>query len=113
MSLPNGGHRENVIRTKTFENYIRDNIVNWFTWAQKNDLGVERMEDLILVSGCTLVASWAAAAFVDNTTEAEISLMSIPLKTGGANFLWNRTKGTVEYHNSPVRSPRLRLLGRH
>ena len=34
------------------------------------------MEDLILVSGRTLVSSWAAVAFqaVDNAQEAEISL---------------------------------------
>ena len=70
MSLPHGGHREDVIRTKVFEDYIRDHVVSWFNWAQKNKLGVERMEDLILVTGCTLVTSWAAAAFEDNTIEA-------------------------------------------
>jgi hypothetical protein len=64
LSLPHRGHRKDVIRTKAFENYIQDNVVSWFTWGQKNKLGVDRMEDLILVTGCTLVSSWAAAAFV-------------------------------------------------
>ena len=112
MSLPNGGHRENVIRTKAFETYIRDNIANWFSWAQRNDLGVDRMEDIILVSGCTLVTSWAAAAFVDNNsvdnTETEISLASNALSNGGASFAWNKIKGSPVYHNSrfdPVRFP--------
>jgi hypothetical protein len=41
MSLPNGAHCEDVIRTKAFEDYIRDHIVNWFTWAQNNKLGVD------------------------------------------------------------------------
>ena len=108
MSLPHGGHREDVIRTKAFEDYIRDHVVSWFNWAQKNRLGVERMEELILVSGCTLVASWAAATLVDNTMESEISLASRTLNNGGASFVWSNVRGPVVYHNSrfdPVSSP--------
>ena len=108
MSLPNGGHREDVIRTKVFEDYIRDHVVIWFNWAQKNKVGIERMEDLILVSGCTLVASWAAATFVENNTEAEISLASRALGNGGLNFVWSKNRGPVDHRNSclyQVRSP--------
>ena len=109
MSLPNGGHREEVIRTKVFEDYIRDHVVSWFSWAQKNRLGVERMEDLILVSSCTLVTSWAAAALVDYNMEAEVSLASRAFNNGGAtSFTWNKIRGPVEHRNSlsnQVRSP--------
>jgi hypothetical protein len=66
------------------------------------------MEDLILVSGCTLVTSWAAAAFVDDTMDAEISLAaSRTLNNGGASFVWSNIRGRVLFHNScfePVRS---------
>jgi len=108
LSLPNGGHREDVIRTKAFEDYIRDHVDQWFNWAQTNKLGVERMEDLILVSGCTLVTSWAAAAFVDNISDAEISLASRTLSNVGASFVWGNVRGRVMHHNSrfdPVRPP--------
>ena len=108
LSLPNGGHREDVIRTKVFEDYIRDHVDSWFNWAQNNKLGIERMEDLILVSGCTLVASWAAAAFVDNNLDAEISLTSRTFNNFGTSFVWGNVRGRVAYHNSrfePVRSP--------
>ena len=70
LSLPNGGRRLDVIRTKAFEDYIRDHLDKWFSWARNIGLGIECMEDLILVSGCTMVTSWAAAAW------AEISLTS-------------------------------------
>ena len=73
---------------------------SWFNWAQNNNLGVGRMEDLILVTGCTLVASWAAAAFVDNTMDAEISLEIRVLSNGGASFVWSNIRGPVEYRNS-------------
>ena len=107
LSLPNGGHREDVIRTKVFEDYIRDHVDRWFYWAQNNKLGVERMEDLILVSGCTMVTSWAAAAFVDSIFEAEISLASRILSNVAASFAWGNVRGRVVFHNSqfdPVRS---------
>jgi hypothetical protein len=91
-----------------FEDYIEDYVDSWFTWAQKNRLGVERVEDLILVSGCTLVTSWAAAAFVDDTMDAEIALAGRTLNNGGASFVWSNIQGHVLYHNSrfePVRTP--------
>jgi hypothetical protein len=108
LSLPNGGHHEDVIRAQAFEVYIQDHVYSWFTWAQKNGLGVRRLEDLILVSGCTLVTSWAAAAFVHDTMDAEISLASRRLNNGGASFVWSNIRGRILYHNSrsePVRSP--------
>ena len=83
-------------------------MVSWFNWAQKNSLGVERMEELILVTGCTLVASWAAATLVDNTMEGEISLASRTLNNGGASFVWSNIRGPMVFHNShfdPVSCP--------
>jgi hypothetical protein len=91
-----------------FEDYIRDHVDSWFNWAQNNKLSVERMEDLILVSSCTLVASWAAATFVENNMESEISLASRALGNGGLDFVWSKNRGPVDHHNSrldQVRSP--------
>ena len=108
LSLPKGGHREDVIRAQVFEDYIQVHADSWFTWAQKNRLDVERVEDLILVSGRTLVTSWAAAAFVDDTMDAEISLASRTFNNGRASFVWSNIRGHVLYHNSrfePVRFP--------
>jgi hypothetical protein len=93
--------------TKVFENYMRDHVDSWFDWAQKNKLGVKCMENLILVYGCTLVTSWAAAAFVDDTSGAEISLASRIFSSVGASFVWGNVRGRMSYHNShydPVRS---------
>ena len=117
LSLPNGGRHEDAIRTKVFEDYMRDHVDRWFNWAQNNKLDVEQMEDLILVSGCTLVTSWAAAAFVDDTKDTEISLVSSP-RNYDTRFDWRHIRGRVIYHDSNTRPeaspfPRLRLVGRH
>ncbi|KAH9998744.1 hypothetical protein BJV77DRAFT_710265 [Russula vinacea] len=72
------------------------------------------MEDLVFVYGCTMVTSWAAAAFDDNTADAQISLASAMLSNGGASFVWSNQRGTVEHRDSqlefldPIGPPALR-----
>ena len=111
LSLPHGGRREDVIRTKVFEDYIRDNAISWFEWSKKRNLPVERTEDLILVTGCTLVTSWAAVAFDGSAKPLDamsISLNARKFDRGGALFVWRNIRGNIQYHNSlfdPVRSP--------
>ena len=90
-----------------FEDYIRDNVVSWFEWSKKMSLGVERMEDLILVTGCTLATSWAAVAFLDRSGTAEISLVHMPHEGEGC-FAFSNIRGDVARHcggNVPVSSP--------
>ena len=70
------------------------------------------MEDLILVSGCTMVTSWGAVACVDKT-RAKISLTIKTLSNVGASFVWKNVRGHVSYHDSrsdPVRSPDSNVL---
>ena len=107
LSIPHDGNRKDVIRTKVFEDYIRNNVSSWFDWSQKNGLEVERMEDLVLVTGCTLVTSWAAAAFLGRSGAAEVSLIETPHQNG-TSLEFNNTQGEVERHCShfdPVRLP--------
>ena len=82
-----------------FEDYILDHVDNWFYFAQRRRLDVERMEDLILVTGCTLVTSWGVAAFVDSDQDAEVLLW-----VRGTIFDWREISPRVIYQNShPVR----------
>lgn len=99
LTLPHDGIREDVIRTKVFEDYIRDHVDSWFSFAQRLGL-VERMEELILVSGCTLVTSWGVAAFVDSINDTEISLRSQVYDGGGAYFDWHEIGPNVAYRDS-------------
>ena len=109
LSLPNGGLRQDVIHTKLFQKYIGDNVDNWFNWSKNMGLPVKSMEDLVFVYGCTLVTSWAAAAFDDNTGNAQLSLASRTLDNGGTGFIWSSIRGTVEYHDSQVNPVRFLL----
>lgn len=83
---------------------MKDNVGHWFDWSKDKGLPVDCMEDLGLVYGCTMVTSWAAAAFDDYGADAQVSLASRPFRNGGANFVWSNIRGMVEYHNSQVDS---------
>ena len=112
LFLPHKGNSKDAIPKQVFKDYIRDNVDSWFRWSKTMKLPVEHMEDLILVTGCTLVTSWAVAAFdgrkqVDSDA-TEISLEARKSDGGGANFFWRNNRGMVEYHDGhlyPVRSP--------
>jgi hypothetical protein len=68
------------------------------------------MEDLILVTGCTLVTSWGIAAFPDKTQDAAVSLTSHASEGGGASFDWREVRPGGACQNSsqgPVRPFRL------
>ena len=86
---------------------------SWFSFAQRRGLGVERIEDLILVTGCTLVTSWGAAAFLDSTLGAEVSLKTQALDGGGARFNWSEIRPSVAFHNSQQDSVRWPSLASH
>jgi hypothetical protein len=102
LSLPCGGQREDATYKKLFKESIRDHAVDWFNWSRTADLDVDRMEALILVTGCTLVNSYAAAVFDDHVVDAQFSLVSRPLKNGGVSFHRSSIRGTMEYHDSQL-----------
>lgn len=102
QSLPCGGVREDAMHRNMFGARIRDNVDRWFGWSRNIDLPVGRMDDIILVTGCTLVASYALATFDHHDKVSQISLTSQPLNNGGASFVWGNIHGTVEYRDSQV-----------
>jgi len=106
LSLPRGGRRQVVMQTTFFEQYAGEHVAGWFHWSKVRGLPIERMEDTVLIYGCTLVTSWAAVAFDDFATGARVSLASRTLNNGGAIFAWDNVNGTVECHDGQL-DPRI------
>jgi hypothetical protein len=48
-------------------------IDNWFAFARKLGLGIERIEEIILVTGCDRTKSWANIAFFGNQADSQAS----------------------------------------
>jgi len=108
LFLPHGARTEDVIRTELFEDYIRDNVDSWLRWSRREGLPVEKVEDLILVTGYTLATSWAAAAF-DGTKSRACDATKISLEVqksdgGGTKFVWCNSWGSVEHRDSTSES---------
>ena len=97
------------MREKAFEEYIRDNVSSWFDWSKKQKLPVDRMEDLILVTECTLVELWAAAAFIGRSETAKIALVSSPEDSSGPSFEFRNFGGDVAHNCSYFDSVRVFL----
>jgi hypothetical protein len=112
LFLPHGARSENVIVIGLYEDYIRDNVDSWLRWSKKACLPVENIDDLILVTGCTLATSWAAVAF-DDTMSMDSDATKISLRVnrsdgGGVQYHWFDVRGNVKFHSSdfvPVRFP--------
>jgi uncharacterized protein YvpB len=44
-----------------------------FTFARELGLGIQQMEEIILVTGCDLTRSWANIAFLGGQVDAQVS----------------------------------------
>ena len=53
--------------------WIVKHIDNWFAFARRLELGIENMEEIILVTGCDLTRSWTNIAFFENEVDAQVS----------------------------------------
>ena len=48
-------------------------IDRWFAFARQLELGIEQMEELILVTGCDRARSWTNIAFLKNQSDGQVS----------------------------------------
>jgi hypothetical protein len=63
--------REDTLAQSAFGEWIVKHIVNWFAFSRGLQLGIERMEDIILVTGCDRTRSWTNVAFLGGQANAE------------------------------------------
>jgi len=64
------------------------------------------MEDLILVTECTLVTLWAAAAFIGRSEKAKTALVPQPQDSSGQCFEFRNFEGDVTHNCSYFESVR-------
>lgn len=100
LSLPFNATRQDAIRTKVFETYIRRHCDGWLEFADR--LGFDaKLEDILFVTGCDLTTSWAMATFVNHPLDAEITLTveSSGTQAPSARFQWSATN---QPHNNEL-----------
>ena len=73
LCLPIKAKREDTVARTKFGKWIISHIDCWFAWARQLELGVDRMEDIILVTGTHRTRSCANVAFPGGQRNAHVS----------------------------------------
>ena len=104
MSLPVDARREDTLAKGDFSAWIVKRIDRWFAFARELGLGIERMEELILVTGCDHTRSWTNIAFFGNQHTAQASFGVKVVHSPAVSINWQpspeRVQGAV-LHRGP------------
>ncbi|KAI9463231.1 hypothetical protein BJY52DRAFT_72256 [Lactarius psammicola] len=73
LCLPIKAKKEDTVAIKIFGNWVIRHIDCWFAWTQQLGLGVDRMEDIILVTGTHRTRSCTNVAFPGGREDAQVS----------------------------------------
>ncbi|KAH9992218.1 hypothetical protein BJV74DRAFT_834960 [Russula compacta] len=73
LSLPVKALREDTLAQGAFSEWLLKHIDHWFASVRQLGLGIEQMEELILVTGCDRTRSWTNVAFLGSQHNARVS----------------------------------------
>jgi hypothetical protein len=73
LSLPLQATRENTVVREGFGKWMIKHIDQWFSWILNRELGIDNMEDIVLVTGTDRTRSWANIAFLGGQVDARVS----------------------------------------
>jgi hypothetical protein len=95
--LPVSAQRQDTMARGDFGQWIIKNIGIWFAFAQTLGLGIEQMEDIILVTGFHRTKSWANVAFLESHADAQASFgVEVTDASGpGVNIKWRSSPERV------------------
>lgn len=93
LSLPFPAQREDTAALRDFGKCIVKNIDAWFAYAEDLGLGIDRMEDIILVTGCHRARSWVIATFSESQAGAQVSFGAEVVGNSGVDLEWRDARG--------------------
>jgi hypothetical protein len=73
LSLPVPAQGEDTVAFGDFGKWMIKHIDSWFAFARGLGLGINRMEDIILVTGRHLTKSWVNVAFTQRRRDSGVS----------------------------------------
>jgi hypothetical protein len=76
LYLPFPAEREDTVALGDFGKWMINNIYNCMRLAEERGMGVNHMEDIILVTGRHLARSWVRAIFSESRGGAEVSFVA-------------------------------------
>ncbi|KAH9970628.1 hypothetical protein BGW80DRAFT_560879 [Lactifluus volemus] len=72
LSLPVDARREDTVAKGDFGRWMIKHIDNWFSFTKRLGLGIDRMEEIVFVTGCHLARSSTNVVF-ENQVDAPVS----------------------------------------
>jgi hypothetical protein len=85
LSLPVTAQREDTLARGDFAKWITSHIDSWFAFTRRRGLGIEKMEDIILVTGRHRTRSWTNIAFHESQADAQVSFSVQVTDVGAAS----------------------------
>jgi hypothetical protein len=73
LCLPIHARGKDTVASADFGKWIIRHVDRWFAWARQLGLGINRMEDIILVTGAHRTRSWTNVAFPGGQKDAQAS----------------------------------------
>ncbi|KAH9025507.1 hypothetical protein EDB85DRAFT_2118432, partial [Lactarius pseudohatsudake] len=73
LCLPITAKEEDTVAIARFGKWMIRHVDTWFAWAQQLGLGVDRMEDIVLVTGTHRTRSYTNVAFPGGREDAQAS----------------------------------------
>ncbi|KAF8258119.1 hypothetical protein EI94DRAFT_1755655 [Lactarius quietus] len=73
LSLPIEAKCENTVALGDFGAWMIKHINSWFAWVRGLGVGIDRMEDIILVTGTHRTRSWTNVAFPGGQVDGQVS----------------------------------------
>lgn len=78
-----------------FGKWIVEHIDSWFAFARGLGIGIEHMEEIILVTGLHLTRSWANIVFLEGNVDGQASL-GVKVNDGrDVSIAWRCSPGSV------------------
>jgi hypothetical protein len=72
LYLPVDAQSQDTIARRDFGEWVIKHIDCWLAFARRPGLGIEKMEEIILVTGCHRTKSWFNVAFLEGHTDAQV-----------------------------------------
>jgi hypothetical protein len=91
--------REDTIARGDFATWMIRHIDSWFAFVRRLGLGIDQMEDVVLVTGRHRTRSWSNTAFYESRTDAQVSF-GVQVTGAGVNWqvLTHNIQGAVLSH---------------
>ena len=88
--------REDTLAKGDFGAWMVKHIDCWFAFARELGLGIDQMEEIILVTGCDRTRSWSNVAFFENEHNARATFAAKVLYGPAISIEWQSSAENVQ-----------------